>query len=107
MVGYDFSGNQVQQLHKLLSSLQQLEEKSEVVRDVLHKLIKLHETKEFQKADESVLLKNLEASLSPQRMQLAIRYLSELEVMKQQMIGGVFKKGEFKPVAAILQEKLL
>ena len=107
MVQYDFSGNQVQQLHKLLNSLQQLEEKSEVVRDVLHKLIKLHETKEFQKMDESVLLKNLEASLSPERMQLAIKFISELEVMKQQMIGGVFKKGELKQVAAILQEKLL
>jgi hypothetical protein len=107
MVRYDFSGNQVQQLHKLLNSLQQLEEKSEVVRDVLHKLIKLHETKEFQKADESLILKNLEASLSPERMQLAIRYLSELEEMKSQMIGGVFKKGELKPVASILHEKLL
>ena len=106
MVKYDFSTRQVQQMHKLLSLLQELNEKSEGVRDTLHKLIKLHETTEFGGEKKEIMQAQLESAVNTEKVKRTIGELKELLLLKERMVGGMLNSGELKPVMKILQEKV-
>lgn len=107
MVKYDFSTRQVQQMHKLLSSLRELNEKSEVVMDTLHKLIKLHETAEFGGEKKDMVREQLEKAVDGEKVKRTMREIRELLLLKERMMGGVLKEGELKPVLKMLQGKIL